>query len=471
MKKMLLVVAYLFATLVITAQTVNFRNISLDEACSIAKKENKIVMLVLESSTCNQCNEVAIQGLSGSVIKRFTDNSCVIIKKGEQPSELTSSNNLFQLSTVLFGVIYLDGDKNILNIQTSSSSSYSSYLDQIEKALNEKDNTENNIVTLKRNYYNNVNGFSSVIKLVEKIRLLKLEPSELLLDDMMDKAPKDSLESLSFLQFVNECAPLVNSLAQKKLYRNSDNANMAWYRLSREARVAINNRISQKSLDKAIKEKDASYAYAVANTVRSHYQSGSPETVQKMYQSTLLRYYKGIKDSATYVRMALPFYNQYFMPVNVDSIARLDSLQRIRISANVSPLRSEDLDKVLKDLKPSNARITKQFVTTSTNVSPQGQYYCNNLNEAAWTLYTFTKDIGVLNKALIFAKKANEFVVNSEAMDTYARLLYKTGNKSEAINWETKAIASAKLRSISNNSEYEKVLAKMQANETKIDEY
>ena len=55
-------------------------------------------------------------------------------------------------------------------------------------------------------------------------------------------------------------------------------------------------------------------------------------------------------------------------------------------------------------------------------------------------------------------------------MDTYARLLYKTGNNQAAIEWETKAANLMKQRGMSAVN-YEKVLAKMKNNDTIIDEY
>jgi hypothetical protein len=476
MKKMLLVVAYLFATLVITAQTVNFRNISLDEACSIAKKENKIVMLVLESPTCNQCNEVAIQGLTGSVVKRNIDNSCVVLKQNKIPAELTNINNLFQMNNFSFGVVYLDDEKNILSVQTGSTTNYSIYLDQIEKAMNEKDNQENNIAKLQRDFYNNVAGFTGIKRLVEKIKAMKLEPAQVLLDDLVLKAPKDSAESISFVQFLLECAPIINSFTLKYAYKNADNYNVAWYRMPLVMRQSINGRITQKSITKAIMDKDQNYAYEVANSSRVQAQSRGNNYMQQMYQSTMLKYYKGVKDSMTYIRMAIPYYTQYLMSVSIDSITKIDSSLRLQLQTMHLP-NSNEKDKNLRESiengkVQSNATTTiKRLIAPSANLSPQKQNHCNALNEAAWTIYTFTKDINLLNKALIFAKRANEFFESPEAMDTYARLLYKTDHKLEAINWETKAIASAKLRSISNNSEYEKVLAKMQANETKIDEY
>ncbi len=474
MRKVASVLFLLLFVGILHAQTVKFRDITLDEACQIAKKENKIVMVVIESPKCVQCNDVAMQGLSGSVIKRNTDNTCVIIKRTEVPKELTSTDNLFDIQTIDFGIIYLDSDKNILNIQKNSSSGYSSYLDQIEKAITEKEAAGTGLAKLKKDYYNNVSGFLTSKKLIDKIRLMQLEPSETLLDDFAQKIPQDSLESINFLQYLISCAPLYNSNAYKILFKNSDTYNMAWYRMNLNERRDINNRTNQKSINKAIKNKDASYAYAVANSVRNQYQGSSSEVMQRNYQRIMLDYYKGVKDSSLYIRTAISFANEYYMYANVDSITKLDSSNRDKISANSqASLPPEIQAAIKKGLIKNNitGNIISKSVSSTNNLSPVAQYYNNSLNDIAWTVYTFTKDVILLNKALLLAKKANEFLESAEAMDTYARLLYKTGNKSAAINWQEKVITYEKQRGLMTTNEYEKVLGKMKANEISIDNY
>ena len=55
-------------------------------------------------------------------------------------------------------------------------------------------------------------------------------------------------------------------------------------------------------------------------------------------------------------------------------------------------------------------------------------------------------------------------------MNTYARILYKTNNKSLAIEWQSKAIDLLKSKN-SYTTEYEKVLEAMKNGSDKIDEY
>lgn len=47
----------------------------LDDALRTAKKENKFVMIVVESDKCLQCNDVVNQGLSSEVAKRAINAS------------------------------------------------------------------------------------------------------------------------------------------------------------------------------------------------------------------------------------------------------------------------------------------------------------------------------------------------------------------------------------------------------------
>ena len=61
-----------------------------------------------------------------------------------------------------------------------------------------------------------------------------------------------------------------------------------------------------------------------------------------------------------------------------------------------------------------------------------------------------------------------EFQESSAGLDTYARLLYKTGKKDSAIIYQRKAIDVNKKRGFSS-ADLEKVLNRMIANEAKLE--
>jgi tetratricopeptide (TPR) repeat protein len=74
----------------------------------------------------------------------------------------------------------------------------------------------------------------------------------------------------------------------------------------------------------------------------------------------------------------------------------------------------------------------------------------------------------LLQKALGWMRQAVEVYESPEAIDTYARLLYKTGEKDQAIEWQQKAIKISNVRG-QNTKKYEDALSRMKAGLTKID--
>ena len=433
---------------------------SVEDAFKQAKKENKIVMISIESPTCNECNEVASKGISSNLVKSSINNNCIYVKVKKLPDEFYGSGTLYILSADFFGVLFFDADKNILDFMSGSSTSYIPYLDHIEKALKEKQTPEATLSQLKKNYYNNIGSFDAIKKVIEKIRKLNLEPQQQVLDELTQKAPEDSAASLSFLQFIMKAAPIYGSIAEQYIQKNKDNYNMAWFRMSQPERVVINNRIYGKSLLKAIADKDMNYAYRVASNRQMTFASSTNiEDGQKSNQETMLQYYKGINDTTNYLRNVANFYERFYMSTKVETIQKEDSIRKEKTFKTIPPNLTN----------PSSAQKDSIGFRTVT-FSPRTAYFASQLNNGAWTVYTYTKDKNYLTKALAWAKHGLEFSETSAIMDTYARLLYKTGNKEEAIIWEQKAIDANKTKAISS-ADYEKVLILMKSGAVKIDDY
>ncbi len=430
---------------------------SLDDALEKAKKEKKIVMVLVTSEKCTQCNDVAEQGLSTEVAQRAINASCILVKQPKLPEEFSNPYVVYSFPESFFGAIYLDADKNILRVYNGSASFYKTYLDNLEAALKEQ-NRPDKLNTLVNDYYLKKNQFAITEALVKKIASLGLESKEILLDDLTQNAPVDSAASLSFLQFVLKSAPLVASTAQGFVEKNRDNYNMAWYRMPLQERSAINNRIYHKSLAKAVEDKDIAYIYRLAAFRQSNFQA-EPNRVRQVFPQVLLQYYKGINDSTQYLNNVKSFYDTYFMTINADSIQRIDSINKAKIF-NGRPLINP----------PGGGAIAVEANGKIIRFTPQALYYASNLNDGAWTVYTYTNKPYFLNKALLWSKRAIEFSPTAEIMDTYARLLYKTNYKEAAIEWETKAIEQNKVRKISS-AVYDKVLDAMKKGLEKIDEY
>ena len=196
-------------------------------------------------------------------------------------------------------------------------------------------------------------------------------------------------------------------------------------------------------MKKAIEEKNESLAYRVATFARNTNDRNTQAGI-KAFDMNMLNYYRETNDTINYLARAIYYYDRYYMIVNADSVKRIDSLRQNPQSLTVA----------------GDAMITKKMIT----YAPIGQTFTRELNNGAWSFYKMTSDPLHLKKALQWAKRANDFFDSPEAMDTYARLLYRTGSLQEAIDWETKAIDLRKKQGY-NTKEYETILESMKKKE------
>lgn len=67
----------------------------------------------------------------------------------------------------------------------------------------------------------------------------------------------------------------------------------------------------------------------------------------------------------------------------------------------------------------------------------------NQLNSYAWEIFENSTDAACLDAALKWSKRAVEQDVKSAYLDTYANLLYKKGDKINAIKWQEEALSLA----------------------------
>jgi hypothetical protein len=140
------------------------------------------------------------------------------------------------------------------------------------------------------------------------------------------------------------------------------------------------------------------------------------------------------------------------MTISADSIKRSDSLELSAMMKNR-----------LAGAK-NGSRVAFSFIRSA-------QYYCQELNNGAWRVYTLTNQPDHLDKALHWAAHASSFCELPQAMDTFARLLYKQQkDREQAIRLEEKAIALSKRHGLSSQA-FEDVLQKMKKGANVIDEY
>ncbi|MEI8109766.1 MAG: hypothetical protein WCH59_02150 [Chitinophagia bacterium] len=417
-----------------------------------AKAEKKIILLIVESTDCFYCNEITELGLSAPELKKLKNNA-IFLHVDKVPSELLQSD-VYSFRDNFSGLIFLDGDKHILDTYSGATSNYFLLEYKLKESIKVYKKSDFEISALEEKYSAGNKSFCDLYALIQKIIEKGLEPKQNYVDTLTRIAPADSAKSLYFLQFLFNTAPEIGSITEKYTLQKSENYYMAWWRMSLEKMSKINSRISSKSIEKAASLKDQNYLRTISNTI-SYIFSNSPAEMRKFASIyPTLEYYYQIKDTANYMRLAGLFYNLY-LNQNVDSIFRNDSLRKEQIK-----------NEVLQNNRIYKPERTIAFRLTD-NIT-MAMRYAITLNKGARIHYTFSNNVNYLNDALQWAKKANELAESPDFMETYAKILYKTKQKDLAIQWETKAIELMKLKN-KDFSKMNRVLAKMKSDEDNLE--
>lgn len=401
---------------------VQFQNASFADALLQAKEQGKLIFLQLESPDCRQCTEVADKAFSDKELSAAINQTFVpLYINAKHPgrkwieTEYNSPNG--------FGTLFIDAGGTLIHKFSGTVSMPGKYREQIDIALN-KAGENLKVSELEREYRNGNKSPGFLEQLLLKKKALGLNLSSLL-DEYTSLLPADSLASVYTLQFIASLSPVLDTKADLAMRKNKELFNKAFNGLPITKRMEIGKWILENSLRKAVREKDEAYAMRVILFFKA---TNAPNqiAVERIYHYRLLDFYDRVDDTAKYLSTAALYYDRYLMTIDVDSIIRLDEKMR---------------EKLLETSKRDTVKTDKGFtVKTAIAYSPTAQRYTWDLKEGAWNFYKRTTDPTLLAKATEWVKKALRFSETYEALDVYARLLYKQNRKEQAIETEHRAI-------------------------------
>lgn len=126
---------------------------------------------------------------------------------------------------------------------------------------------------------------------------------------------------------------------------------------------------------------------------------------------------------------------------------KFDTTQWETYSTALAKLYPDYADQILVGFKTSTFGYKKDWKSYASAVDQYAKSkYINNtqLNEFAWTIFKNCNDKKLLTTAAAWSKQSfeKETKQNATYMDTYANLLYKLGQKEDALSWEQKAMAA-----------------------------
>jgi len=455
MSKYLFLFIFCFNISILFAQP-TFRKMPFDKALEMAKKENRILMVQLTSKDCIQCNEVAEKGLgSSSVNSKIAEEKIIAVQYGFGEGDWDQLTKKYNVPGGL-AILFFSPTGNMIYRHNGSTSFANTYVQMIDAAKS-KLNDEAAIETFEKAYESGSRNLALLSQLIDFRQNLGRETGPIV-DDYVRSLPKDSLQSIFQLQKIMRFAPELRTYADSMLRSNGDRFNEAWYRMDMQTRVNINNRIIAKTRKKAVDQKDKNLAYYAANFAAG-VNSNSQEKI-RVYNFNMMEFSRQTQDTATFFIHAVRLYDTYYMKISPDSIKRMDSLnkQQAFTPPAVLPNGTET---------ENSGRIGVQRTTTFT---PRAQFFANDLNHGAFTMYMMNPPEKYISSALKWSARSLEFNESSASLDTYARLLYKNGQRDSAIYYQEKAVALEKQRGYKATA-FEDVLKKMKNKEARIDEY
>jgi hypothetical protein len=422
---------------------VDFRNISFDEALKESATSGKLIFIQFESETCIQCNEVADKAFSDIKLGEKMNQSFICLKISSNHLDRQKVAALFNKSNMSFGSLFVAADGSLVHTYAKSSTMAKNYREEAEKALS-KSGEGLRIKNLEELYKNGNSNPGFLEMYITARKSLQLDTDKLL-DEYVTLIPADSLQSQRIFLFIVQMTPLFESEAYKKLEDFYFALNKRKYNYQYPFHASVKASIANKSMRKAIAEKNETYAIRVAGFARTMYPLDN-EKAKKTYDSFLIDYYKGVNNYDKYLQLASSYYDTYFMAIPVDSVKKADTVHMNRLAQGQTGTKVKQGDSLL---------IRKQIVYAS-----ESGKISNELTGAARKFLEITDKAAYLSKALQWSEKAIAFNDTFTAMNVYALLLYKTNNKPEAISWQEKAITLKKKQGFDTKS-LEKELSEM----------
>lgn len=453
--KILILKVFLFTTFIIlnffsNAQLV-FERLTLSDAINKAASSGKIVFAQFVSSKCVRCNEEVDNSLKSAEVAMAVQRKCIPLKIDLDYKDRQKFIKAYN-SSEHFGVFFIAPSGDLLHVFSVISDYHFAnedtarklFIQQIEVAYSMLTEGRSMLTELDKEWNDYPKNIVAMEINLERRHTLGY-PTDSLLEVYVKQLPLDSLTSIRVLKFIFLKAPSLFSNTFKVMLRDTSLFLKAFYEISVNDRINTNASISDKSLKKAIIDKDTSKLFKLCN-----YAQGSQVDRKNKYKvcmSLYINYNKAVGDTAKALLLTQNYLDYFCMTVSIDSIKKIDAAYRKLIH-----------DSLIHQI--SDSAELSYYKSPEISFSILSQLFATDLNEGAWYIYITTTNPFYLQKAKGYAEKSLKFYESPDATDTYARLAYKTGSAYEAIKFEERAIELYKQRNF-NTKEFEEALGKM----------
>ncbi|SOD18732.1 hypothetical protein [Pedobacter xixiisoli] len=434
---------------------------TIEQAFDIAKKRNKPVLLIVKLPANPNSKAAQYEIKDATVIQKMKENF-VVFETLRTNNEIRPILATFKI-TSFPSFLFMHGKDDLFFKDYGYSSANNKYFTMLDKAIALSKNKS--IAMYEASYLADKTNMQTLKEYIDAKIKNGLKDNADLIETYVQNLKLSDLNDYQTVLFILQAGPYSDGTALKMAYTNRKIIDSIYKSEPIQLRSEINRAIIDNTMMSAIKSKNIARAQAAANTARSSAQSNYPRSYQ-MYNHTMLRYYKAVKDTSNYLKNAVGYYDQTFMTISADSVKKLEEKYRKNLSESNRQKLFGDKKFVSKEkidsLISAGGKITKskEFSMISSSVSPTN-YYANSLNYGAWEFYrTGTTNINYLTKAMIWSRRSIELNPSPINYHTLAHLLYKMNYQAEAIKTQEEAIAIAKTKKMGTKA-FEDSLKKM----------
>jgi thiol-disulfide isomerase/thioredoxin len=443
MKTKSLIIAFLFLSVLGFSQGIEFEHGTWKDVLEKAKQTNKPIFVDVFTSWCGPCKKMSkdIFPLS-EVGKEYNANFVCFQIDAEKGDgiEIAKKYEVTSYPTYLF----IKADGTIFS-RAMGSMSAEKFIEVSKTAIVDM-NDPKPLPEWDKEYLVKKNDAAFLLEYMNK-RSKFGKPNTELFNEYLAILPNDQRVSDKIIEmYYKEIRNInINSLAYKNL---QDNATLFLPKIGGYVYVFMTGAIDN-SFRKACKNKDEQLLQQVIEA-----NGKLPKTPQsKSNEELYMNYYKKTNDVNKYMSYATSYCESSLMTISADSIAKTD-IKVFQLFENSQ--KKELIGKV------DSAQLVQlgEYMAHATR-----DKYSMALNEVAWDFFEKITDTKALENALKWSKRSIEiYPDNHMYLDTYANLLYKLGDKTEAILKETEALELAKKQKSKTNL-YEKTLDKMKSGE------
>jgi len=435
MKKFLTTIFLSFTILSNYAQGINFEKGSWQEVVAKAKAQKKPIFIDFFTTWCGPCKELEQKVYSKpEVIQKMNANFInfkIDAEKGEGPDLARK----FDVSAYPF-LVWADKNQNVL-LTDAGYMPVNEFLKSVDNALNQY--REGRLEDYETQYRAGKRDGNFLADFINKRHAMVMDNRELV-EQYLLAIPASEQTSEKTLKLLSENTFTLNGKAIEFL---QNQAVFKKYGISTLETVSttmmeyFRNALRTKNLD--LLEKLAGLNLKL-----------NPVEAGRQNERYRMEFYKSTNNTPKYLETAQNLADKYLMNVSKEELNKqnLAHFQEFMLPYRTGKQDSVKIGKVRFDaMKKLHSRYA------SIN-------FASDLDGLAEEFYKNVSDKAVLQKAIMWARKANEIDENPDYLNTYAHLLYKMGIKSEAIAAEERALNLAKTLKVLT-FKYEEELAKM----------